>query len=43
VVKNQNRIKPPSSSHTTAAEERKEKRPNRAKKPQRDEIDDIFA
>jgi hypothetical protein len=43
VVKNQNRIRPPSNSLTTASEQRKEKRSNKAKKPRRDEIDDIFA
>jgi len=37
VVKNQNRAR-----HTTA-EERKEKRLHKTRKPQRDEIDDIFA
>jgi hypothetical protein len=42
VVKNQNRAGQPSSSRTTA-EERKEKRLHKPRKPRRDEIDDIFA
>lgn len=42
VVKNQNRARQPSSSRTTA-EERKEKRVHKPRKPRRDEIDDIFA
>jgi hypothetical protein len=42
VVKNQNRVKKPSGSRTTA-EERKEKRLHNPRKPRRDEIDDIFA